>query len=102
MKSDRTIKNLREYDIQTFIDNNRIYTLSLIIAFYIISRLVTIVSIVVNHEQIGGTEFLTKIIFHVVNLIILLISVKAIISKKQKIVIGWIGYNYLYSFVKVI
>lgn len=46
MKSDRTIKNLREYDIQTFIDNNRIYTLSLIIAFYIISRLVTIVSIV--------------------------------------------------------
>ena len=71
------------------------YILSLIIAFYIMSRIVTIISIVANYEQIGGTEFLTKIIFHVVNLIILLISVKAIISKKQKIVIGVIIYNIL-------
>lgn len=47
------MNNQKVYDIQTFINENRLYLLALIIGFYVMSRLVTIISIIASFEQIS-------------------------------------------------
>ena len=93
------MSNQKIYDIQTFINENRLYLLTLIIGFYVMSRLATIISIIASFEQISSSEFWTKMIFQIINIIILMISVKAIIVKKYKVVIAVIIYNMIANII---
>ncbi len=95
----KRMSNQKIYDIQTFINENRLYLLTLIIGFYVMSRLATIISIIASFEQISSSEFWTKMIFQIINIIILMISVKAIIVKKYKVVIAVIIYNMIANII---
>lgn len=99
MNMNKKDSKLKMYDIQSFILENRTYLLILILGFYVISRITTIVSIVINIEHISKMEFWMKMIFHLINLITLIIAFKTIGKKKYKIVIGIVIYNLLSNIV---
>lgn len=72
-------------DINKFIKESRIYLLLLIVGFYIISRTLSIITVVANYSQEDVKVFWYKIIFHFVNMFTLIIALPAIKKDKQKI-----------------
>lgn len=73
--------------------------LLLIVGFYIISRTLSIITVVANYSQVDVKVFWYKIIFHFVNMFTLIIALPAIKKDKQKIVIGVIVYNLVVNII---
>ena len=69
-------ENVNKNDIRIFLIEQRVYVLYLLLIFYIVSRIITIFSVILNYNEVKIEEFYMKIIFHSINLIILFLGIR--------------------------
>lgn len=86
-------------DIYTFIIRNQRISLSIVLFFYIASRIMSIITVVLNYGSISNSEFYAKIIFHLSFLILLFIGLKLIYKDKESISIGIIIVSIVSTFI---
>ncbi len=86
-------------DIYTFIARNQRISLTIVLVFYIVSRIMSVLTVGLSYGAISDGEFFAKIVFHLSFLVLLFIGLRLVYHNKESISIGIIVISMVATFI---